>query len=140
MSKFYELEGTVYKIDPTQQVTDKFQKREFVVCVMEENNGVSYPQYVKMEVIQKAVETLDYVSVGEKVKVSFVLAGRLWTPKPSESDPNPTEKAFTTIKAIHVQAVREAVHDPAQTSAQTIENVQAEVSSSISDEIDDLPF
>lgn len=133
MSKTYELQGKVYSIGEIQQVTENFKKREFVVTVTEENNGKMYVQHIKLETIQKKTESLDYISIGDDVKVDFVVTGRTWT------GDDGVEKVFTTLKAIYVQAIREANHAPENTSDQVSQSTIDGMTSG-PEENDGLPF
>ena len=73
----YEAEGTLHKIFPTEQKTEKFSCREFVLEVPDGN----FPQYIKFQATQMYVDILDRFKEGEHVKVSFDLRGREWQGK-----------------------------------------------------------
>ena len=71
----FEVKGKVEVIYQTQQVTDRFKKREFV---LEVQNGM-YPEYVKFQLTQDRCGLLDPFSVGDEINVSFNLKGRPYT-------------------------------------------------------------
>ncbi len=73
----YQLTGIVKVKNDTQVISEKFQKREFVVT---ENSG-PYPQDILFQLTQERVTLLDPVNQGEQVTVSFNLRGREWTNK-----------------------------------------------------------
>lgn len=73
-----EIKGTVHEVMDTVVVSDKLQKREFVLLV-EENP--QYPEYLKFECIQAKCDLLDEVLPGDEVDVYFNLKGRPWTDK-----------------------------------------------------------
>lgn len=71
----YTLTGTVKVKKDTQQINDRFQKREFVVT----DNSGQYPQHVLFQLTQDKCGLLDNINEGEEVNVSFFLRGREWT-------------------------------------------------------------
>jgi len=62
----------------TQQVSNTFQKREFVVEFAE---NPQYPEFIKFELIQSNCEQLEKFNVGDQLNISFNLKGRKWTDK-----------------------------------------------------------
>lgn len=77
----YQLTGKLRVKKQTQQVTDSFKKREFVIT----DDSSNYPQHVLFQLIQDKCDLLDPFNEGEEVKVSFNLRGREWTnPKDGE--------------------------------------------------------
>jgi single-stranded DNA-binding protein len=73
-----QLQGKLVEIFATQEVSEKFSKREFVVEYAE---NPSYPEYIKLEVVNDKVSILDNYKVGDSVDVAFNLRGRSWTDK-----------------------------------------------------------
>ena len=112
-NNFFEIEGRVYLKKDTQVISDKFQKREFVLEVTEEFKDKTYTKTIPFELVQKNVDKIDYASTGDKVKVGFVLDGREWAPK---DDPE-KKRYFGSNKAISIQPLevkRETQADVAQ--------------------------
>jgi single-strand DNA-binding protein len=72
MSSSYEATGKLHAVMPTQQVTDTFKKREFV---LEMQDG-AYTQHIKFQLTQDKVAQLDNYAVGQDVKILFNLRGR----------------------------------------------------------------
>jgi hypothetical protein len=70
----YELAGTIKVIKDTEQVNDRFSKREFVVS----DNHDKYPQLIQFELTQDKCPLLDEFTVGNDVKVTFNVRGRDW--------------------------------------------------------------
>jgi len=68
------LKGTMAVIMPTQQVSDKFAKRDFVIKTDDEK----YPQEILVQVTQDKCALLDNFSIGDKVEASINLRGRAW--------------------------------------------------------------
>ena len=74
----FEISGRISDIFPTQQVTDSFKKREFILEVKETNaGGFEFIEYVKFQTIQYKCTLLDGLNVNDSVKVSFNLKGRM---------------------------------------------------------------
>ena len=73
----FEVEGKLHKKFDTENKTDTFQAREFVIEV---NNG-NYPQFVKFQLVQDRCSLVDNFEEGEQIKVHFDLRGREWNGK-----------------------------------------------------------
>lgn len=89
-----EVKGKIIEINDTQQISDRFQKREFVIEYAE---NPQYPEFIKFECIQDRVSMLDDYSVGDEATVSFNLKGRKWT------DPKGEVKYFNSLQAWRMQ-------------------------------------
>ena len=85
-----EIKAKLLEIFNTQQISQTFRKREFVVEFAE---NPQYPEYVKFELIQDKCDLLDSMKVGDVVNVSFNLKGRKWT------DPQGQVKYFNSLQA-----------------------------------------
>ncbi|HPK09318.1 MAG TPA: DUF3127 domain-containing protein [Saprospiraceae bacterium] len=72
----FEVEGTLYKKFDTENKTDSFVAREFVITL----EG-PYPQYIKFQLTQDRCSAIDSVNEGQKIKVFFDLRGREWNGK-----------------------------------------------------------
>lgn len=68
-----ELTGRIEAIFETQQISENFKKREFVLTYAE---NPQYPESIKLELTQDKCEVLDGFQVGQAVFVSFNLRGR----------------------------------------------------------------
>jgi len=73
-----EVTGKLLVKYPTQQVSDKFKKREFVLELAEEINGNTYTNFAKMQLVQTKCDILDRFNEGDNVKVSFNIKGNKW--------------------------------------------------------------
>ena len=73
-----EVTGKLLVKYDTQQVSDKFKKREFVLELAEEINGNIYTNFAKMQLVQNKCEIIDRFKEGEQVKVSFNIKGNRW--------------------------------------------------------------
>ncbi len=70
----YNITGTIIKIKPTQRITDRFSKREFVL----ETRDGDYTQTVQLEMHGQNANALDHMSKGTEVNAKFSLRGRIW--------------------------------------------------------------
>ncbi len=93
----FEVDGKLHKIFETEQKTDKFRAREFVLEVVDGQ----YPQMVKFQLTQDKCELLDAHSEGDELKVHFDLRGREWN-----------GKYFTNLQAWRVESGSEAHSAP----------------------------
>lgn len=82
-----KIKGKIKEIKETQQVTDSFKKREFVL-VTEDH----YPQTYLVEFTQDKITLIDDYKVGDDVEVSINLRGR-------EYEKGDRIYYFTTIQA-----------------------------------------
>jgi hypothetical protein len=69
------ITGTVKIVGKTQQVSDKFSKRELVVT---EPSG-QRPQHIPVEFTQDRTNLLDGFNPGDEVTVTCYVNGREWT-------------------------------------------------------------
>lgn len=85
-----QVEGKLHVKFDTQNVSDKFQKRDFVIEV---SDNPLYPQYVSFQFTQDKCNLLDKFNKGDKIKLEFNLRGREYTTKEGEI------KYFNTLEA-----------------------------------------
>jgi len=71
------ISGTIKVIGQTQQVSEKFSKRELVI---NEPSG-QYPQLIPIEFKQDKTSLLDGFKPGDEVSVTCFVNGREWTGK-----------------------------------------------------------
>ena len=102
-----EIRGKILEISETQQITQTFKKREFVVEYAE---NPQYPEFIKFELIQDKCQLLDKFKVGDSLDVSFNLKGRKW------DDPKGGVKYFNSLQAWRLQAASSDA--PAEQGAQ----------------------
>lgn len=89
-----KYEGTVVRVEPTQEISEKFKKRELILT----DEAPKYPQFIGFTFTQKNVGLLDALNEGDQVEVTFSLRGREWTsPKTGEL------KVFNTLDAFKVE-------------------------------------
>lgn len=126
-----EVTGQLKLKYDTQKVSDKFQKRDFVLAT---DLSTPYPQFVSFQVTQDKCTMLDSFNQGDEIKVQFNLRGREW------NGPQGI-KYFNTLEAWRIEKISAGQSSaPSQSNASMQENTAAPVfNSSISDD-DDLPF
>jgi len=123
-----EVIGRVKVINPEQQVSAAFKKRELVVTTEEQ-----YPQHILVEFTQDKCDLLNNYGVGESVKVSINLRGREWV------NPQGETKYFNSIQGWRIEkAVAEA--SSAQAPAAPAAPVFTPATNLNEEEADDLPF
>jgi len=122
-----EVTGKIKVINPEQQVSASFKKRELVVTTDEQ-----YPQSIMIEFTQDKTDLLNSYKVGETVKVSINLGGREWV------NPQGETKYFNSIKGWRIERLQSEAPAPAapMPAAQAFEPA----SNFNEEEHDDLPF
>jgi len=72
----YELTGKLVEKFDTQKIGENFQKREFILEIIDNRNGTSYIDYVKFQIVKDKCGFLDNFDLNQDVKVSFNIRGR----------------------------------------------------------------
>jgi hypothetical protein len=83
-----QVAGKIVAIMPTQVVSEKFSKREFVV-----ETPSQYPQQILFQLTQDKCSLLDGLQVGQEVDVHLNLRGKSWV------NPQGETKYFNTLEA-----------------------------------------
>jgi hypothetical protein len=122
-----EVVGKVKVINPTQEVSASFKKRELVVTTEEQ-----YPQHILIEFAQDKCAVLDSYKVGEAVKVSINLRGREWV------NPQGETKYFNQIQGWRIERTAAPV-SPSETYVAKQAALPNNTATS-EEEADDLPF
>ncbi len=74
----FELVGKLYEIFPTEQKSERFRKREFI---MENSSNIgdrTITDYVKFQSTGDKCDLLNKFKVGDTVKVHFNIRGNKW--------------------------------------------------------------
>ncbi len=74
----YEIEGKIIEIQPVNQVSDKFRKREFVIEKKESGNTTLFIDYIKFQLVQDKCDIIDNSFLNADVKVYFNIKGNRW--------------------------------------------------------------
>ncbi len=115
-----KIQGRIIKIGETQQVSDTFKKRDFVV---EYTENPQYPEYISFQLIQERCMLIDSFKEEDTVEVSFNLKGRKWIAPDGET------KFFNSLQAWRVEKNND-YHN----------NINHQAEKSMTTEEDDLPF
>ncbi len=91
-----EITGKLKSKGETQKVSEKYQKRDFVLST---DLGTSYPQLVSFQVNQDKCSLLDQFNEGEELRVFFNLKGREWRSPQNEL------KYFNTLESWKIERV-----------------------------------
>ena len=126
-----EVTGKIKVINPEQQVSASFRKRELVVATEEQ-----YPQFISINFVQDKCDLLNSYNVGEAVKVSINLRGREWV------NPQGETKYFNDIQGWRIERMQ--AEAPAAAPAAMAPMPPAEAFAPATnfneEEHDDLPF
>jgi hypothetical protein len=125
-----EVTGQLKVKFDTQKVSEKFQKRDFVITT---DANTPYPQHVSFQITQDKCSILDSFNNGDELKVQFNLRGREW------NGPQGI-RYFNTLEAWRIEKVGANQSTSSQNSSQIQENTSAPVFSSNISDNDDLPF
>src|SRR4051812_40340929 len=130
-----EVTGQLKVKFDTQRISEKFQKREFVLST---ELSTPYPQHVSFQLTQDKCNLLDQYNVGDELKIQFNLRGREW------NGPQGI-KYFNTLEAWRIEKVSAgatASSTPAanQNSNKIENNNSSPVFTSSVGDNDDLPF
>jgi len=102
----FEINGRLAEKFDTQKVSDRFQKREFVIEIKSTGNtGYEFVDFIKFQSTQDKCAMLDQFNVDDTIQVSFNLRGRKW-----EKDGQVSY--FTNLEAWRVEKVQSANDEP----------------------------
>jgi hypothetical protein len=131
-----EVIGNLKSKFETQKVSDRFQKREFILTT---EANTPYPQHVSFQVTQDKCSMLDQFNDGDEIRVQFNLRGREW------NGPQGI-RYFNTLEAWRIERTGSAAAPSTgnTASAQPTQNVagsgSAPVFTANANDNDDLPF
>jgi len=124
-----EILGRVKVINPVQQVSATFKKREIVVTTDEQ-----YPQHIMIEFTQDKTDLLDNYTPGDQVKISINLRGREWV------NPQGETKYFNSIQGWRIEKVQAEVSDASPVPPAPVSEAFEPATNFNEEEHDDLPF
>ena len=128
----FEAKGEIIHIADLHVISDKFQKREFVLKFEEQ-----YPQEVMFQLVQGNCELLDQFKVGDFVKITADVRGRKWQKTPQDAP-----RWFNTLQAYKIEGVSAAPAEFVEEN-KAIANAAEDEISRLRGEItesDELPF
>lgn len=126
------INGTVKLVGQTQQISEKFSKRELVLT----EQGGQFPQYIPVEFTQEKTGHLDGFAPGDQVTVTCFINGREWSR-------DGVTKYFLSLRGDRIEKV--GATQPAQPAARPAASFSAPPPPTMADmpaagEEDDLPF
>ncbi|MVO10762.1 DUF3127 domain-containing protein [Flavobacterium sp. TP390] len=124
-----EVTGRVKVINPVQQVSATFKKRELVVTTEEQ-----YPQHIMIEFTQDKTDLLNNYTPGEQVKVSINLRGREWV------NPQGETKYFNSIQGWRIEKLQAEAPVTGQMPPMPAADAFEPATNFNEEEHDDLPF
>lgn len=124
----FEIIGRIIDIQPVNQVSDKFRKREFVIEKKESGGSAVFVDYIKFQLVQDKCDLINESFLNEDVKIWFNLKGNRW-----ERDGK--VNYFTNLDAWKIERMSGQGHDQNVPSTQALEDLPPD-----NDELSDLPF
>ncbi len=124
-----EVAGRIKVINPEQQVSATFRKRELVVSTEEQ-----YPQHILVNFVQDKCDILSAYKIGEQVKVSINIRGREWVSPAGET------KYFNDIQGWKVDRMASEATASQQAPMAPAAPVFPPAPDFKEEEHDDLPF
>jgi len=115
-----ELTGTLKEKFATEQVTDKFAKREFILETTTKVKESEFTDLIKFQLTQDRCKVIEEINEGTEIKVYFNIRGRGWENKEG------TKIYFNSLEAWKVETMAVA---PVEEAPEIPEEQQ-----------DDLPF
>lgn len=95
----YEIKGKLIFKEDTQHISERFQKREFVIEVENEKNP-QWNDFIKIQLIQDRCDLLENIALNENIKVYFNVRGRKWENKGQVS-------YFTNLEGWRIEKLQE---------------------------------
>ena len=108
----YEITGTVKRIGDTQCYANNFSKRELVIAEPPRNDN--WQNVIGFYFKRASCTELDKLSVGDEVKIGFVVEGHDWT------DPNTRKtRCFTDLTGYRLEILKSSASPSARSSSST---------------------
>ena len=120
----FEITGKLHKAFETEQKTDSFKAREFVIETVDGN----YSQFIKFQLTQDRCDLVDPYKEGDEIKVHFDLRGREWQ-----------GKYFTNLNAWRIESGQNG-GEPAHSQEDNLEFSDPFSEDSKAEDFNDLPF
>lgn len=108
----FEISGRLAEKFETQKVSDRFQKREFVLEIKSSGtSGFEFVDLIKFQSTQDRCSMLDQFELDDLIKVSFNLRGRKW-----ERDGQVSY--FTNLEAWRIEKMQNETDEPTGASSE----------------------
>ena len=129
-----KVQGVIHLIEETKTYGQKgFRKR---LVVLEQDND-RFTNYIPLEFIQDACDSVDELNIGDEVEITYRLSGRRW-----QRDANAEVKFFLNAEATGFKVLSEKT-DAEKSDGATIESNDAAVNDGFDEAVDDneeVPF
>ena len=90
------VKGTIHLIEETKTYGQKgFRKR---LVVLEQTKGGGFTNYIPVEFLKDACDSVDELHLGDEIEVSYRLSGRRW-----QRDESSEPKYFPLIKYFYLK-------------------------------------
>lgn len=131
-----EISGRIYKIGETQQITEKFKKRDLMIEYQETDN--SQIQTLQFQMVNNLVDLVNDLSQGDEVNITFSLRGKEYVRKDGTS----TVFNNLDISKITARNPKKQNSTTAPTTTTKSEKKQSTTKKAEEDKVadDDLPF
>jgi hypothetical protein len=103
-----QLSGKLHAIFETKQITERFQKRDFVI---ETADNPIYPQLVILQLTGERCTVLDGFALNQMVNVEFNVRGREW------KSPSGEIKYFNSLDAWTIESDEKNQHAAEESTA-----------------------
>jgi len=74
----FEISGKLIQKYEIVRVSDKFQKREFVIEKKETNNGNEFTDFIKFQLTQDRCSLIEPFQLNDELRVTFDIRGNRW--------------------------------------------------------------
>ena len=125
------VRGIVHHIEDTKTYGQKGFRKRLVVL---EQDSSRFTNYVPVEFIQDACDTVDELKVGDDVEITYRLSGRKW-----QKDQNSEVKYFLNAEALSFKVLSGAAAGPGGES-KNIDDANAAFDESANYDENDIPF
>lgn len=98
----YKARGKICELWETQQKSEKFRKREFVLEVTTTGDRGTFIEYLKLQMVQNNCDLLDGIHKGDLVSIEWNPMGRRWKDKDGKW------VYFTNLEATDITVVSRA--------------------------------
>ncbi len=125
------VRGVVHHIDTTKTYGQKGFRKRLVVL---EESGARFTNYIPVEFIQDACDTVDDMNVGDEVEIAYRLSGRKW-----QKDPNAEVKYFVNVEALSFKVLSGAAASSSSNAGANTDDANQALNEVEYDE-NDIPF
>lgn len=122
----FEITGKLIEKYSTQQVTDRFRKREFVIEKRENSSFGEVVETIKFQLTQDKCDSIENLKNGDELKINFTIRGRKW-------EKDGLVNYFNNLEAWKVEKITSGQQTPPPPPPPTLDDMPPEPT-------DDLPF